>query len=185
VSAWIEREARRLNKARILLRPAVEGRGGAWADLGCGDGIFTYLLGTLLQPGSEIYAVDKNRDRLLALRRNLAEQEARVATHSILADFTRALSLPPLDGLLLANSLHFVRRKKPVLEPLVRLLKPGGRLVVIEYNTNRGNYAVPHPLDETQFLFLAGAMELRDARIVARAPSSFLGEMYTGVAEAV
>lgn len=182
VSIWIEREARRINKARLLLRPGVEGGGGIWADLGCGDGVFTYLLGTLLQPGSEIYAVDKNRRKLQVLPRNLAESSLPVSIRPMLADFTRSLSLPPLDGLLLANSLHFVRRKKPVLSQLVRLLKSGGRLIVVEYNINRGNLAVPHPLDETQFLTLAGAVGLRQARIVAKAPSSFLGEMYTGLA---
>jgi ubiquinone/menaquinone biosynthesis C-methylase UbiE len=98
----------------------------------------------------------------------------------MLADFTEPLSLPLLDGLLLANSLHFVIEKQAVLGALVKLLKPGGRLVVVEYNTNQGNYAVPYPLDEHGFLRLAGAVGLEGAEIVARAPSTFLGEMYTG-----
>ena len=55
-------------------------------------------------------------------------------------------------------------------------------MVVVEYNTNRGNSAVPHPLDETQFLKLMAEIGLGQARIAARAPSTFLGEMYTGVA---
>ena len=99
------------------------------------------------------------------------------------ADFTRPLSLlPPLDGMLLANALHFVPEKQPVLAALASLLRPGGRLVVVEYNTRQGNYAVPHPLDETGFLSLAQAVGLVRARILVRVPSTFLGEMYTGVA---
>lgn len=67
---WTRREARRLDKARRLLRPAIpEDSGGVWADLGCGEGIFTYHLAALLQPGSKIHAVDKDRRRLQSLER--------------------------------------------------------------------------------------------------------------------
>jgi ubiquinone/menaquinone biosynthesis C-methylase UbiE len=181
MNSWLKREQRRINKAQILLRPGVEGAGGIWADLGCGDGIFTYVLGQFLRPDSEIYAIDKNRRALAALKRNLAELQLPTAVHPILADFTHPLDLPPLDGLVMANTLHFVRHKQSVLQRLMHLFKPGGRLIVIEYNTSRGNYAVPHPLDETAFLTLANQVGLKKSQIVARAPSTFLGEMYTGL----
>jgi methylase of polypeptide subunit release factors len=122
VSTWAEREARRIAKARILLEPAMAGARGAWADLGCGDGIFTAALYGLLQPGSEIYAVDQDRRALEALHRNFAESYPEAAPLTIQADFTRPLSLPPLDGLLMANSLHFVRHKRLLLAALVQLL---------------------------------------------------------------
>jgi len=70
--------------------------------------------------------------------------------------------------------------KAPVLSRLVRLLKPGGRLVVVEYNTSQGNPAVPYPLDDRNWLELAAQARLREARIASRIPSSFLGEMYAG-----
>jgi hypothetical protein len=68
-----------------------------------------------------------------------------------------------------------------VLTQLVTLLKPGGRLVLVEYNTSRGNFAVPHPLDEAGFLALAAKVGLRGPRILVKIPSSFLGEMYAGM----
>jgi len=178
---WAEREARRIGKARILLRPGVESAGGTWADLGCGDGIFTAALHTLLRPGSDIYAVDNSERALKALVRNFAVSYPEASLHPILADFARPLPLPPLDGLIMANSLHFVRRKKAALARLVNLLKPGGRLLVVEYNTSRGNLAVPHPLDEAGFLALAGDVGLRQVCISAKIPSTFLGEMYAGM----
>jgi ubiquinone/menaquinone biosynthesis C-methylase UbiE len=181
LSPWAEREARRINKARTLLRPGVEGMGGTWADLGCGDGIFTSALHTLLQPESKIYAVDKKQRALEALTHNFAESYPDASLHPILADFIRPPSLPPLDGLLMANSLHFISEKRSVLARLVGLLKPGGRLIVVEYNTIRANFAVPHPLDEAGFLALAEEVGLREAKILAKIPSSFLGEMYAGM----
>ncbi len=182
MSTWADREARRIEKARTLLRSGVEGAGGIWADLGCGDGIFTSALWTLLRPGGEIYAVDKSRRVLQRLTRNLAESYPDANVSPILADFTQPLSLPPLDGLIMANSLHFVRQKQPALARIAGLLKPGGRLIVVEYNTTHGNYAVPYPLDEVGFLELARQVGLREPRILARIPSTFLGEMYAGMA---
>jgi ubiquinone/menaquinone biosynthesis C-methylase UbiE len=180
---WLKHNARRLDKARRLLTPAVAGMEGVWADVGCGDGVFTYLLLDLLQPGSEVYAVDKSQSTLQRLQQHLAGSVPADKLHPILADFTRSLSLPPLDGMLLANSLHFVRHKAPLLKQLIRLLKPGGRMIVIEYNTNQGNSAVPYPLNETDFLTLALDTGLLQPQIVTKAPSSFLGEMYTGMGQ--
>ena len=65
---------------------------------------------------------------------------------------------------------------------MVDLLKPGGRLIIVEYNTNQGNIYVPHPLDEFEFLTLVRQAGLHRAQIVARIPSTFLGEFYAGLA---
>jgi ubiquinone/menaquinone biosynthesis C-methylase UbiE len=181
MTTWLEREARRLNKARALLRPALSEAGGVWADLGCGEGVFTAVLVELLSPGSDIYAVDKNRWAVEAMARHLSESYPQAAIHPVEADFTQPLSLPVLDGLVMANAIHFVRRKRPILVHLVNLLKPGGRLLIVEYNTSRDTVAVPYPLDEAGFLALAGEVGLRQAQIVTRVPSTYLGQMYTGL----
>lgn len=175
-------EDRRTLKARSLLTPVVPSSAETWADLGCGDGVFTLLLTELLPSDSCVYAVDRDAAALNALRRKLGQVEPAVNVHTVQADFTQSLDLPPLDAVLMANSLHFVRDKEPVLRRLCDLLRPGGRLVVVEYNTRRGNGAVPYPLDDAAFLSLAARVGLMQPEIRARAPSTFLGEMYTGVA---
>ncbi|HMR64754.1 MAG TPA: methyltransferase domain-containing protein [Anaerolineae bacterium] len=182
MSRWFDRAARRIDKAQRLLEPAIVGAGGVWADLGCGEGVFTMLLTTLLPPDSVIYAVDRNPAALQVLEGTLIERQGEITVHTRLADFTQPLELPPLDGLLLANSLHFVNPKQPVMARLVEQLKPGGRLIIIEYNTNRGNSAVPYPLADRDFLTLAAEVGLQAPQLVARQPSTFLGEMYTGLA---
>ncbi|HLF27548.1 MAG TPA: class I SAM-dependent methyltransferase [Anaerolineae bacterium] len=181
MTTWVEREARRIEKARTLLEPGISASGGTWADLGCGDGIFTVALHTLIRPGDEIYGVDTDQRALDALARHFAESYPDATLHPIRADFTRPLSLPPLAGSVMANALHFVREQPAVLARIRDLLKPGGRLIVVEYNTARGNAAVPYPLDESSFLQLAKSIGLREVRILAKIPSSFLGEMYAGM----
>jgi trans-aconitate methyltransferase len=182
MSAWFQQNTRRIEKARLLLEPAVKDMTGCWADIGCGDGVFTYLLFDLLQSGSAVYAVDQDQAALQRMQQNLAGCVPADKLHPIRADFTRTFSLPPLQGMVLANALHFVDPKALVLRQLIDLLEPGGRLVVIEYSTNQSNSAVPYPLDQTAFLDLARETGLLKPQIVTKVPSSFLGEMYTGLA---
>jgi ubiquinone/menaquinone biosynthesis C-methylase UbiE len=179
---WAEREARRIQKAIVLLQPGIPGSGGVWADIGCGDGIFTSALYTLIQPDGEIYAVDRDQYALDALACHFAESYPHATLRTLQADFTHELNLPALDGITMANALHFVADKAPVLTRLIRQLKPAGRLIVVEYNTCRGNPAVPYPLDDTSFIKLVAQVGLREARIIARISSSFLEEMYAGIA---
>lgn len=185
--SWNERRTR---KARQLLHPALDGAAGAWADLGCGDGVFTRLLAAWLARGSTVYAVDQDPRALRALERHLADAGSALGNESapgvriqtVRADFTQPLDLPLLNGMLMANSLHFVHHKAPVLRQLVELLMSGGRIIIIEYNAERGNPAVPHPISADACLALMRTVGLRDAHIATTAPSSFLGEMYAAVA---
>jgi len=110
--------------------------------------------------------------------------EARFPAVSVryqVADFTQPLDLPPLDGLLMANSLHFLRDKAPTLRRLVALLKPGGRLVLVEYNADRGNRWVPYPLSYETWRGLAERCGLEGTRLLATVPSRFLGEIYAAL----
>src|SRR5215204_1096186 len=98
-----------------LLRGGVPGPGGVWADLGAGAGAFTLALADLIGPTGTIHALDQDRGALRDQERAMARLFPAVAVHYRVADFTRPLDLPPLDGVVMANSLHFVRHKDPVL----------------------------------------------------------------------
>lgn len=174
---------RRAAKARLLLRPAITaGLGGRWADIGAGDGTFTQLLLEWLPPESRVVAVDRDASALQRLAQALTPTD-RARVETLQADFTQALSLSAaVDGLLFANALHFVREPLPVLTQLVTQLRPGGTVIIIEYNAARGNWAVPHPFLDTTCLQLLTAAGLTRAQIVTREPSSFLGEIYTATA---
>lgn len=161
-----------------LLAGGVADTGGPWADLGSGTGAFTLALAELLGPGGVIYSVDKDAGALAAQERALRARFPSTTLHTVVADFTRPLSLPPLDGLLMANSLHFVRSKEPILRLVRDALKPGGTLIVVEYNTDQGNPWVPHPFSYPTWQALAQAAGLAHTRLLATRPSRFLGQIY-------
>jgi SAM-dependent methyltransferase len=161
-----------------LLRPGIPAGGGYWADLGAGEGAFTLALAELLGPGARLIAVDRDGRALERLRTNVTRRFPDTRLTTLTADFTRPLDLPPLDGLLMANSLHFVERQEPVVTRLAGLLRPGGRFLLVEYNVDRGNHWVPFPLSFASWQALAERCGLPRPRLLASRPSRFLSEIY-------
>jgi len=162
-----------------LLRGGVAA--GVWADVGSGSGAFTLALADVLGAGSEIYSIDRDAGALREQARTMQAQFPTVTLHTHLADFTRPLNLPLLDGIVAANALHFVREKAPVIHLLKSYLKPGGRLVVVEYNVDSGNVWVPHPFSFGAWEKLAQQAGLVRTQLLATQPSRFLKEIYSAV----
>ena len=160
-----------------LLAGGVPVRGGTWADLGAGTGAFTLALAELLGASGVIHAVDRDRGALREMERRIVDGHASVRTH--VADVTKPLDLPPLDGIVMANSLHFVRDKRPVLARVRDLLKPNGHLLLVEYDADTGNPWVPHPLSFESWRSLASESGFARTRLLGTVPSRFLRRIYS------
>jgi SAM-dependent methyltransferase len=155
-----------------------------WADVGAGEGAFTLALAELLGPGATIVAVDRDAGALRENARRMAERFPATTLVAQRADLTGPLGLPALDGLVAANSLHFVGRDRQVdaIRGLVAHLRPGGAFVVVEYDADHGNPWVPNPFSARSWPQLATAAGLVDAQTIGRVPSRFLGAIYSAVA---
>jgi len=164
-----------------LLRDGIPARGGVWADLGSGAGAFTLALAELLGPQATIYSVDQDGRALNDQQRAMRSHYPAAQVHYLNADFTRPLDLPPLDGLVMANSLHFHRHKEPILQRVHGYLRPGGRLLLVEYNSDHGNTWVPYPLSYPTWEALARRAGFVDTGKLAARPSRFLGEIYSAI----
>ncbi len=164
-----------------LLRGGIIEGGGVWADLGSGTGAFTLALADLIGPEGQIYSVDRDRGSLREQERMMGLRFPATAVSYVAADFTRALDLPPLDGVVMANSLHFLRDKGSTLQLIRGYLRPGGKLVLVEYNADRGNPWVPHPLSYPTWEALATRQGFTGTRLLATLPSRFLGEIYSAL----
>lgn len=164
-----------------LLRQGVPERGGVWADLGSGAGAFTLALAELMGVGGEIYAVDRDSRALKELEAAVRTRFPQVKIHTRAADFTQKLDLPLLDGVVMANSLHFVREKAPVLKLVQSYLRPGGRLLMVEYNTDKGNTWVPYPFSYSTWETMAQKNDFVETRLLSGRPSRFLNEIYSAM----
>ena len=164
-----------------LLREGISEPGGVWAEFGSGSGAFTMALAELLGAGAHIYSIDKNKSALQRQEAAMGNRFPGIRLQTITADYTRSLDLPALDGVLMANALHFQRRKDGVLQLVHTYLRSGGRLLLVEYNVDRGNFWVPYPLSYPSWENLAERNGFRDTRLLRTTPSSFLHEFYSAV----
>ncbi len=140
--------------ALTLLAGAVAGVGAAqtWADLGCGDGTFTQALAMQLPPGSRIHAVDRDPEALQRIPPTVGTTS--IATHA--ADFT-VMPWPwqGLDGVRLANALHYVPGQPAFLAAAAAACRGRGQFVIVEYDTDVANPWVPYPVNWNRLATLA------------------------------
>jgi SAM-dependent methyltransferase len=161
-----------------LLRNGIPAPGGVWADFGAGRGAFTLALADLLGPGAVVYAIDRHAADLRIQQQTLPAQFPSVTLHTQVADFAEPIELPPLDGWVMANSLHYQRQQGPVVQLLRGYLRRGGRGLIVEYNSEQANYAVPYPVPYARWRMLAEAAGFIHTTLLATRPSRFSGEIY-------
>ncbi|MPY89799.1 MAG: methyltransferase domain-containing protein [Luteitalea sp.] len=164
-----------------LITKGVQRGDAAWADFGSGEGRFTRALRALLGPDADIYTVDVDASTLERQRRTFGTHADVSRTHFVEADFTQPLDLPPLDGVLLANALHFIKDQTTMLKQLRAYLKPSGRLLVIEYDITRGSVWVPYPLPFRTLARLAPAAGFQQPVLLATTPSRFRSQIYSAL----
>ncbi len=132
----------RIKELRIqeLLRDVGKIKGGTVAvDLGAGTGAFALRLAPLLGTKGKVYAVDDSADMLGILKsRNPPPNLVPVK-----ADFTNTgLESGIASFCLAAFILHETKEKQKLLDEAYRLLKPGGRLLALEW---RAEFDSPGP----------------------------------------
>ena len=124
-----------------FLQKGIKSETGTWLDLGAGSGIFTLALADLLPSPSTIYAIDKDQSVL-----NISYQKSSNKIISVQSDFEKLPELPKLDGILMANALHYVKDPIPFLQNLLTNLRLEGAFVLIEYDISESNPWVPYPI---------------------------------------
>ena len=155
-----------------LIRHGVAVKGGTWADFGAGSGQFTRALRELIGPQATLYAIDRDSWTLRAQPDDV---------HTINADFTDPLNLPVLDGLLVANALHFVPHQDEAITALAAYLKPGGRFLLVEYEQRLP--WTPFALPYARFATLAQSTGLTHVeRIASRTSPTTGATMYAASA---
>jgi ubiquinone/menaquinone biosynthesis C-methylase UbiE len=164
-----------------LIQKAISLPAGIWADLGSGEGAFTLALADLGKETIEIYSVDKAVHSLVIQEELFKRRFPDAHIHFLDEDFTAPLSIPKLDGILMANSLHFIAEKEPVLTQLKTYLKPNGKFILVEYNADRGNIWVPYPLSFEAWKKMAPSVGFTTPEHIGHISSDFLNEIYASV----
>jgi ubiquinone/menaquinone biosynthesis C-methylase UbiE len=115
-------------------------------DMGAGSGFYTLAAAKALVATGRVYAVEVNKDLLTKLK-NQATHEGLYNVDVIWGDIEKVggthLREGTIDLVLLCNTLFQVENKKNTLDEIKRILKPGGRLLVVDWTDSFGGIG-PH-----------------------------------------
>ena len=141
-----------------------------WADLGCANGTFTLALAHLLPPQSIIYAVDTDKPALS----QIPTEYNSVIIDKIQGNFeAHDLPFKNLDGILTANSLHYIKDKDAFIQRAIGYLDGHGSFLLIEYDTGKANPWVPYPLGFSSLVGLFSRAGFHSIRKLQERPSVF------------
>ncbi len=149
-----------------------------WADLGCGTGTFTQALAELLPSQSFITAIDQDQNAL----RHIPTYHGNISIKTHQADFVKNdLALDNIDGILMANVLHYVKDKVALINKLSGYLHENGCFIIVEYETSNANPWVPYPIrfQALKELFISNGF--LSVEKLGEAPSRYQGKMYAAL----
>jgi len=134
-AAWLERPERQEEERTDLLLSALRLRPGETvADVGAGTGYFSWRMAQRVGETGKVYAVDIQQEMLDLLMANMSRRGVAGRVIPVLGS-TQDPKLPAesLDTILLVDVYHEFDFPYEMTQGMLRALKPGGRLVLVEY----------------------------------------------------
>ena len=151
-AAWLEREEReREERGSVLLKELRLAAGMQVADIGAGTGWHARRMAPMVAPG-RVYAVDVQPEMVAMLERVAAQPGLGNVVPVLGGERDSRLAPGSIDLALMVDVYHELAYPAEMLDALVVALKPGGRLVLVEYRAE--DDAVPikpvHKMSQAQ-----------------------------------
>jgi ubiquinone/menaquinone biosynthesis C-methylase UbiE len=137
--ARLEPESREVFTQRGLIASVVGPRpGSAVADVGAGSGFMAHLFSRIVGPEGKVYAVDINASLLEHIDR--AARDKGLANLETVHCTEKSVELPPesVDIVFVCDTYHHFEYPKNTLSTIHRALRPGGQLVIIDFERIEG-----------------------------------------------
>ena len=132
-AAWLERRERLKTETpdevvrQMRLKPT-----DVVADIGAGTGYFSFRLSRVV-PQGKVYAVDIQPEMLAIIEQRKASTGAVNVIALLGTEMDTRLPAQAVDVALLVDAYHEFSFPREMMESIVRSLKPGGRVVQVEY----------------------------------------------------
>jgi ubiquinone/menaquinone biosynthesis C-methylase UbiE len=133
-AGWLERPEREREEKVSKLMPALDIKADdVVADLGAGSGFHTMKMAKLVGPKGKVYAVDIQKEMLAIIEKRTQKEKVEnvVLVHNTEKD--PKLPAGKIDMILMVDVYHELSHPYEVTLELVKALKPGGRLIFVEF----------------------------------------------------
>ena len=131
---WLERSEREMEEEPDKALDAIQlVKGSTVADVGAGSGYFTVRMASRVGVDGRVYAVDIQPEMLQLLQARLKQERIGNVTSVLGAIDDPRLPAGAIDLILMVDVYHEFSEPQKMLRRMREALKPGGRLVLLEY----------------------------------------------------
>lgn len=130
---WLERNSRTQEENTILAVASLPIKNNSVvADIGAGSGFYTFRVAQRI-PKGKVYAVEIQNDAIAYLKKKALEDK--LANVEVIKGTEKSPNLPPasIDLAFMVDVYHELSHPVAYLAALSMALKPGGRLLLLEY----------------------------------------------------
>jgi precorrin-6B methylase 2/mono/diheme cytochrome c family protein len=143
-------EREKYERADLLMRALHIQRGATVADIGSGTGYFTWRLADQVGPTGKVYAVDVQQSMLDLTKAAVDAHKLPNVEYMLSTESTPRLPEKSIDLAFIAYAYHEFGNPEAMMRAIRRALKPGGRVVILEY-AKESNIAPASPLHRMSF----------------------------------
>jgi SAM-dependent methyltransferase len=154
-AGWLDRPEREKEEQPTRLMQALQIQpGDVVADIGAGSGYFTFRLAEKVGPKGKVLAVDIQPEMLALIRQRTKARGIRNVEPILGTEDDPKLPANAVDLILLVDVYHEFSYPWEMTRAMVRALKPGGRLVFVEYRLEDPEVPIKlvHKMSERQVL---------------------------------
>jgi precorrin-6B methylase 2 len=172
-AAWLEREEReREERGDLLLRELALKPGMAVADIGAGTGYYARRMAAAVGASGAVYAVDVQPEMIEIL--NMLAKKSNITNIKPVLGGVKETKLADnsIDLAIMVDVYHELEFPFEMMESIVRALKPGGRVVFVEYRAEDANVPIKalHKMSQAQVRKEAAAHALTFERTASALP---------------
>lgn len=152
-ASWLERSEReREERTDLLVTELALQPGMVVADIGAGTGHISRRMAARVGPRGKVYAVDL-QPQMISILDALSKHSGLTQIQSVLGSTTDVpLPASSVDLAIMVDVYHELEFPHEVLASIVRSLKPGGRVVFVEYRAEDPKVPIKplHKMSEAQ-----------------------------------
>ena len=149
---WLEREEREQEENTTQLMKNLDIKPGqVIADIGAGSGYHSTLLSKMVGNG-KVYAVDVEPEMIAFLKDRIKREDKKNILPVLSTEKNVALPANSVDKMLLVDVYHEFSFPYEMALSMLEALKPGGKLVLVEFRTEDPNVPIKtiHKMSERQ-----------------------------------
>ena len=170
---WLERpEREKEERSSLLLKSLHLKSGEVVADIGAGSGYFTFPIAREVGTSGKVYAVDIQLEMLDIIRKRMRERKVKNVVPVQGTETDPKIPKEALDLILLVDVYHEFSHPYEMTCAMIQALKPGGRLVFVEYRLEDPDVPIKlvHKMSQRQVLREMEPHSLRHVRTLEVLP---------------